>query len=80
MVFFGNKIVDKKSEKKLKKNFAYFQNLDLNILKKLMEENKKDKDFFDYLNSKLSICKKDEKIFSNEKILEIFSNSEDPNY
>ena len=76
--FFGNKIVDKNSEKELKKNFDYFKNLDLNILKKLMEENKKDKDFFDYLNSKLSICKKDEKIFSNEKILEIFSNSEDP--
>ena len=39
---------------------------------RLIEENKGDKNIYEYLNSKIPICEKDDKIFSNERLLIFF--------
>ena len=55
-------------DKKRQENFnqKYIQNLDESLLKKLLEENKNNKNIYDYLNSKLSILNKKREKYSNK--------------
>ena len=50
-------------------NQKYIQNLDESLLKKLLEENKNNKNIYDYLNSKLSILNKKREKYSNKNFL-----------
>ena len=76
----GGVIRDKKKELSEQENFNknYIPPLDKNVLIKLIEENKSDKNMHDYLYSKLENCEKDDKIFSNEKLLTYFSKYKKP--
>ena len=71
---------DKKKDQNEQENFNknYIPNLDKVALKKLIEENKNDKNMYDYLYSKLTECEKDEKIFANERLLTHFSKFKKP--
>ena len=68
-------IRDKKTEQIEQENFNknYILNLDKSALIRLIEENKGDKNIHEYLNSKIPNCEKDDKIFSNERLLSFFS-------
>ena len=72
--------IDKKNDQIEQENFNknYIPNLDKNNLIKLIEENKNNKNMYDYLYSKLSLCEKDSKIFINERLLTSFSNFKKP--
>ena len=50
-------------------NKKYMANLDKSFLLTLIEENIDDKNVYEYLNSKLEFCQKEEKIFLNERLL-----------
>ena len=72
-------IIDKNEGNKLDNfNKNYKPILDESVLKKLIEENKKNKNIYDYLNSKLICCEKDKEFFSNKKILNFISKYKDP--
>ena len=71
---------DKKKEQIEQENFNknYIPNLDKNALIKLIEENKNDKNMHEYLDSKLTLCEKDNDIFINQKLLTFFSKLKNP--
>ena len=71
---------DKKKEQNDQENFNknYIPNLDKKNFIELIEKTKTDKYLSDYLYPKLAACEKDEKIFSNEKLLNRFSSFKKP--
>ena len=76
----ANIIRDKRKEQSEQENFNknYIPNLDKSALIKLIEENKNNKNIYDYLYSKLSLCEKDDSIFINGKLLNFFSKYKRP--
>ena len=73
-------IRDKRKEQSEQENFNknYIPNLDKSALIRLIEENKGDKNIYEYLNSKIPNCEKANKIFSNERLFSFFSKYKKP--
>ena len=79
---FGDGVnIDKKKDNDEQGNFnqKYIPYLDKKSLLKLIEENKNDKEKYDYLSSKLSFFTNDENIFSNERLLDFLNRYKHPN-
>ena len=71
---------DKKKAQKEQEQFnqKYIPNLDKRQLIKIIDENKDDKEKYDYLYPKLSTCGNEENIFTNERLLTFLNKYKHP--